>query len=53
VLAALGYDPMGLDALVARTGMGASALQVALLELELAGSIARLPGGLFQRVRRG
>lgn len=53
VLAALGYDPMGLDALVARTGMGASALQVALLELELDGSIARLPGGLFQRVGRG
>ncbi|TWG39878.1 DNA protecting protein DprA [Acidovorax delafieldii] len=53
VLAALGYDPMGLDALVARTGMGASALQVALLELELDGSIARLPGGVFQRVGRG
>jgi len=53
VLAALGYDPMGLDALVARTGMGASALQVALLELELDGCIARLPGGLFQRVGRG
>lgn len=53
VLAALGYDPMGLDALVARTGMGASALQVALLELELDGSVARLPGGLFQRVGRG
>ena len=53
VLAALGYDPMGLDALVARTGMGASALQVALLELELNGSIARLPGGVFQRVGRG
>ncbi|MGN8003503.1 DNA-processing protein DprA [Acidovorax sp. 22279] len=53
VLAALGYDPMGLDALVARTGIGASALQVALLELELDGSIARLPGGLFQRVGRG
>lgn len=53
VLAALGYDPMGLDALVARTGMDASALQVALLELELDGSIARLPGGLFQRIGRG
>ena len=53
VLAALGYDPLGLDALIARTGMDASTLQVALLELELDGRIARLPGGLFQRVGRG
>ena len=53
VLAALGYDPMGLDALIGRTGMDASTLQVALLELELDGRIARLPGGLFQRVGRG
>ena len=53
VLAALGYDPMGLDALIARTGMDASPLQVVLLELELDGRIARLPGGLFQRVGRG
>ena len=53
VLAALGYDPLGLDALIARTGMDASTLQVALLELELDGRVARLPGGLFQRVRRG
>lgn len=53
VLAALGYDPIGLDALIARTGMDASTLQVALLELELDGRIARLPGGLFQRVGRG
>ena len=53
VLAALGYDPMGLDALIARTCMDASTLQVALLELELDGRVARLPGGLFQRVGRG
>ena len=53
MLAALGYDPMGLDALIARTGLDASTLQVALLELELDGRIARLPGGLFQRIGRG
>ena len=53
VLATLGYDLMGLDALIARTGLDASTLQVALLELELDGRIARLPGGLFQRVGRG
>jgi DNA processing protein len=50
VLMALGFDPVGLDALVARTGMPASELQARLLELELAGIVARLPGGLFQRV---
>jgi DNA processing protein len=50
LLRALGYDPMGLDALVARTGMDAAMLQVELLELELAGRVARLPGGLFQRL---
>lgn len=53
VLAALGFDPLGLDALVARTGMDTASLQVMLLELELAGSVARLPGGLFQRLVRG
>ncbi|HSV78855.1 MAG TPA: DNA-processing protein DprA [Ramlibacter sp.] len=50
LLAALGYDPIGLDALIARTGIPAPRLQATLLELELAGQVARLPGGLFQRV---
>jgi DNA processing protein len=50
LLPALGYDPVGLDALSARTGLDAAALQVRLLELELDGHVARLPGGLFQRV---
>lgn len=50
LLAALGYDPLGLDALIARTGIPASHLQARLLELELAGHVARLPGGLFQRI---
>jgi DNA processing protein len=50
LLQALGFDPMGIDALVARTGMDAASLQVALLELELDGQVARLPGGLFQRM---
>ncbi|MBT2322302.1 DNA-processing protein DprA [Variovorax paradoxus] len=49
----MGYDPVGLDALCARTGSSAAGLQAQLLELELAGSVARLPGGLFQRVTRG
>lgn len=50
LLRALGFDPMGVDALVARTGMDAASLQVQLLELELDGRVARLPGGLFQRL---
>jgi DNA processing protein len=50
LLTALGYDPTGLDALVARTGIAAPQLQVQLLELELDNQVARLPGGLFQRI---
>ncbi|RZJ61755.1 MAG: DNA-protecting protein DprA [Acidovorax sp.] len=50
LLQALGFDPISADALVARTGMAAAALQVGLLELELDGRVARLPGGLFQRL---
>ena len=46
----LGYDPVSLDALMARTGRPASQLQAELLELELQGVVGRLPGGLFQRV---
>jgi len=53
LLEALGFDPMGLDALVARTGMSAADLSARLLDLELAGRVARLPGQLFQRVERG
>lgn len=50
VLAALGFDPVTLDALVARTDWSAAELSVRLLELELNGRIARLPGQLFQRI---
>ncbi|MDD2926036.1 DNA-processing protein DprA [Rhodoferax sp.] len=49
VLAALGFDPVGLDALQARTGLDTASLQVELMTLELDGQVARLPGGLFQR----
>lgn len=53
LLEALGFDPASLDALVARTGASAAELQAHLLELELAGQVARLPGGLFQRIATG
>lgn len=49
LLDAMGYDPIGLDALSDRTGLAAHELSVKLLELELDGRVARLPGQLFQR----
>lgn len=52
VLAALGFDPVSQEALSARTGMGPADLGVRLLELELLGEVARLPGQLFQRIGR-
>ncbi|MDM0014093.1 DNA-processing protein DprA [Variovorax sp. J22P168] len=50
LLQAIGFDPVSIDALCARTGIAAALLQARLLELELDGSVARLPGGLFQRI---
>ncbi|MEN9887830.1 MAG: DNA-protecting protein DprA [Pseudomonadota bacterium] len=50
LLQALGHDPVGLDALQARTGLSTPDLQTQLLTLELDGNVRRLPGGLFQRL---
>lgn len=50
LLDALGHEPTSLDALAARTGWSVSDLNTRLLELELEGQVARLPGQLFQRV---
>ena len=50
LLTALGHDLASLDALQARTGLPTPTLQAQLLELELNGQVARLPGGLFQRL---
>ena len=50
LLAALGFDASSLDALQARTGLPTPHLQAQLLTLELDGKVARLPGGLFQRM---
>jgi DNA processing protein len=51
VLKALGHDPAGVDTLTARTGLNAGTVSAALVELELTGQVAQVPGGLFQRVR--
>ena len=48
LLAALGHDPVTLDALAARTGRSAAELSVRLMTLELDGRVERLPGQLFQ-----
>lgn len=50
LLTAMGFDPVSLDALQARTGLNTAHLQARLLELELQGDVGRLPGGLLQRI---
>ena len=52
LLIALGFDPVSLDALQARTGLDTPHLQASLMTLELDELIVRLPGGLFQRLVR-
>lgn len=47
---ALGHDPQTLDVLLARSQLDLEDALVALHELESRGVLARLPGGLYQRV---
>jgi DNA processing protein len=49
VLSALGHDPAGIDQLVRRSGLAADAIAAMLVELEIAGRVVVLPGGLYQR----
>lgn len=49
LLKAMGFDPVSLDALQARTGLDTATLQAKLFELEMQGEVGRLPGGLLQR----
>jgi DNA processing protein len=50
IVAALGGDPCDLDVLISRTHLEPQALAAALIELELDGHVAALPGGRWQRV---
>lgn len=50
VLVALGGDPCDIDTLAERSGLAADALLARLLPLELAGRVAVLPGGRYQRL---
>jgi DNA processing protein len=53
LLQAMGYEPVDLDQLQARTGWPTALLSARLLELELDGRVSRLPGGRYQRSARG
>lgn len=46
----LGFEAMGLDSLSQRSGLTIEALSAILLQLELEGQVATLPGGLYQRI---
>lgn len=46
----LGFDPVDIDSLIQRSGLTIEELSAILLRLELEGTIATLPGGLYQRV---
>jgi len=50
LLANMGYDPVDVDSLCARAGLPAEQVSSELLRLELAGRVAVLPGGLYQRL---
>ena len=50
LLAHLGFDPCDADTLAGRAGLPVHEISAALTELELAGAVAPLPGGLWQRV---
>jgi DNA processing protein len=51
LLALIGHDPVDLDTIAKRSGRPASELSAALLELELAQHVERLPGNRYQRLR--
>jgi DNA processing protein len=46
----LGFDAVDAEALAQRSGLTISELSAILLQLELDGHIASLPGGLYQRI---
>jgi DNA processing protein len=50
LLACMGFDPADVDSLCARAGLPAERVSAELLRLELAGRVAVLPGGLYQRL---
>lgn len=52
ILTGLGFDPCDLDTLIERTALPADQLLARLLQLELSGEVAGLPGSRYQRLPR-
>lgn len=52
VLALLGEDPVDIDHVIARSGLGAGRVSAALLDLELEGRVRQIEGKRFVRVGR-
>lgn len=52
LLEAMGYDAVHPDCLAQATGLPADEIYARLLELELEGAIASMPGGRYQRIKR-
>ena len=50
VLKAMGYDPITVETIIALTGLQAEEVLGQLTQLELAGAIAPMPGGKYQRL---
>ncbi|MCW5603458.1 MAG: DNA-processing protein DprA [Burkholderiales bacterium] len=46
----LGFDPGDIDTICARSGLKSETVSALLLQLEIDGRVARLPGGRFQRL---
>ena len=53
LLALLGEEPVDIDLVIERSGLGAGPVSAALLELELAGRVRQIEGKRFVRVGRG
>jgi len=53
ILALLGEDPVDIDHVIERSGLGAGRVSAALLDLELEGRVRQIEGKRFVRVGRG
>lgn len=51
LLAAMGYEPIDLESICEASGLTPEVASAMLLALELDGTIGRMPGGLYQRLR--
>ena len=50
LLAHMAYDPCDIDTLSGRAGLPVHEVSAALIQLEMDGAVAALPGGLWQRI---